>query len=33
MFQKLTSRKAILKAIAEYDLLGSESFLSKYGFG
>ena len=33
MFKKLTSRTAVLKAIAEYDELGSESFLSKYRFG
>lgn len=33
MFQKLTSRAAILKAIAEYNKLGGKSFLSKYGFG
>ena len=33
MLQQLTSRIAILKAIAEYDKLGAESFLSKYGFG
>ena len=29
----ISSRKAILEAIAEFDQLGQEAFLSKYGFG
>ena len=29
----LTSRAAVLAAIAEYDLLRQETFLRKYGFG
>jgi MoxR-like ATPase len=29
----LTSREAVLEAIAEFDELGREAFLSKYGFG
>lgn len=30
---KLTSREAVLKAIQEFDRLGREAFLAKYGFG
>lgn len=30
---ELTSRDAVLQAIAECDALGRASFLSKYGFG
>lgn len=33
MLEKLSSRTAVLKAIAKYDDLGRESFLNKYGFG
>src|SRR5690349_1774033 len=29
----LTSRTAVLRAIAEYDALGRDAFLAKYGFG
>jgi hypothetical protein len=29
----LTDRSAVLQAIAEYDQLGRESFLARYGFG
>jgi hypothetical protein len=29
----LTDRDAVLRAIAEYDELGSNAFLEKYGFG
>lgn len=29
----LTSRDAVLKALAEYDQLGEQAFLKKYGFG
>jgi hypothetical protein len=29
----LTDREAVLKAIEEFDRLGQESFLNKYGFG
>jgi hypothetical protein len=29
----LTERAAVLAAISEYDQLGQESFLKKYGFG
>jgi hypothetical protein len=32
-FSEISSRPAILAAVAEYDLLGRESFLEKYGFG
>jgi len=30
---EISSRPAILAAIAEYDLLGRDAFLEKYGFG
>src|SRR5262249_21947826 len=29
----LTSRDAVLAALAEYDRLGQDAFLAKYGFG
>lgn len=29
----LTSRQAVLQAIAEYDRIGQDKFLTKYGFG
>ena len=29
----LTSREAVLKAVAEFDELGRDEFLKKYGFG
>jgi hypothetical protein len=29
----ITSRQAVLDAIAEYDRLGQDQFLEKYGFG
>jgi len=30
---KMRSRSAVLEAIAEYDRLGQEGFLHKYGYG
>lgn len=30
---QLTNREAVLRAIQEYDTLGRETFLAKYGFG
>lgn len=32
-FRDLSDRKAVLKAIAEFDAMGREAFLSHYGFG
>ena len=32
-FADITSRQAVLQAIAEYDTLGRRPFLKKYGFG
>ncbi len=29
----ITSRQAVLHAVAEYDRLGQKEFLAKYGFG
>ena len=29
----LSDKKAVLKAIAEFDRIGQEKFLQKYGFG
>ena len=31
--EKLTSREAVLKAIAEFDRVGRNEFLARYGFG
>jgi len=33
MYQRLNSKAAVVKAIAEYDQMGKEAFLKKYGFG
>lgn len=32
-YRDLTDRDAVLKAIAEFDLLGRDDFLAKYGYG
>lgn len=32
-FAEINSRSAVLAAIAEYELLGRDTFLEKYGFG
>jgi hypothetical protein len=32
-FSDITSRQAVLDAIAEYDRLGQAAFLDKYGYG
>lgn len=32
-FSDITSRQAILEAVAEFDRIGRDTFLGKYGFG
>lgn len=32
-FRELSSRSAVLKAVAEFSVLGRDAFLDKYGFG
>lgn len=33
VFSELASRDAVLKGVAEFDSLGRDKFLEKYGFG